>query len=322
MNNRNYTITHNSNKSNPIVGSTKRKEVIDIRSDLISSQKEIATQLESKTVDQLMMANCRDDVNKAVLFVKWYKAHQDVKFRDFNKLYTGFYDKSMYSRMVRYSQFVLENTKLDTIPESSLRKLISKLAKMQSEIIAEILQTLTGFVDATATLTAKDIKSKIAELIKPYIVKKAKPIVTGEKISVDLKGKNTEEQIALIGNVLSTLQAKMLELQGNAKPSNHQSLTKNQTLADKIQALLKQEYMDFKAKQYTVNAITTELKINGFDNYTNNAANDNQALAWKLVKGELKASEFVNVQTYDDIHAIALKVLDSSKIQGKRREVA
>lgn len=321
MNNRNYTITHNSNKSNPIVGSTKRKEVIDIRSDLISSQKEIATQLESKTVDQLMMANCRDDVNKAVLFVKWYKAHQDVKFRDFNKLYTGFYDKSMYSRMVRYSQFVLENTKLDTIPESSLRKLISKLTKMQSEIRAEILQTLTGFVDATATLTAKDIKSKIAELIKPYIVKKAKPIVTGEKISVDLKGKTTEEQIALISNVLSTLQAKMVELQGNAKPVN-QSITRTQTLADKIQALLNQEHAGLSDRQNIVKALTPILKINGFDNYTNNAANDNQALAWKLVKGELKASEFVNVQTYDDIHAIALKVLDSSKIQGKRREVA
>ena len=80
--------------------------------------------------------------------------------------------------------------------------------------------------------------------------------------------------------------------------------------------------MDFKAKQYTVNAITTELKINGFDNYTNNAANDNQALAWKLVKGELKASEFANVQTYDDIHTIVIKVLEPSKIHGKKREVA
>lgn len=321
MKNINNNSNYNINKSNRTDGATKRKEVIDIRSDLMASRKEIATQLESKTVDQLMSAHCNDDANKAVLFVKWYKAHQDVKFRDFDKLYTGFYDKTMYSRMVRYSRFVLEDPKLDNIPESALRKLISKIAKMQSEIRAEILQTLTGFVDATATLTAKDIKSKIAELIKPYIVKKAKPIVSGEKISVDLNGKTTEEQIALIGNVLSTLQAKMAELQDKPKSEN-QSLTRTQTLADKIQALLNQEHAGLSDRQNIVKALTPILKINGFDNYTNNATNDNQALAWKLVKGELNVNEFANVQTYDDVHAIALKVLDSSKIQGKRREVA
>ena len=316
----NHNTNYNTNKSNHTDGSTKRKEVIDIRSDLMTSQKEIATQLESQTVEQLMSVHCNDDANKSVLFIKWFSDNPSIKYKEFNKQYPNFYDKSTYSRMVRYCNLVYKYTQLQNIPERSLRSLIVKLARMSNEIQADIMGQLTGFIDATAKLTAKDLRNKIAEVLKPYIEKK--PIVSNEKISLDLKGKTEEEQIALIANLLSTLQAKMLELQGNAKPSNHQSLTKNQTLADKIQALLKQEYMDFKAKQYTVNAITTELKINGFDNYTNNAANDNQALAWKLVKGELKASEFANVQTYDDIHTIVIKVLEPSKIHGKKREVA
>lgn len=320
MKNPNQIINYNTNKSNRKDGSTKRKEVIDIRTDIVAAQMEIATQLESKTVDQLMATHCSDDVNKAVLFVKWFMDNPSIKYKEFNEQYPNYYDKSTYSRMARYCNLVYKYTQLQNIPERSLRSLIIKLTRMPNETQADILNQLTGFIDATAKLTARDLRNKIAEVLKPYIEKK--PIVSNEKISLDLKGKTEEEQIALIANLLSTLQAKMLELQGNAKPSNHQSLTKNQTLADKIQALLKQEYMDFKAKQYTVNAITTELKINGFDNYTNNAANDNQALAWKLVKGELKASEFANVQTYDDIHTIVIKVLEPSKIHGKKREVA
>ena len=314
-NNSNYNI----NKSNRTDGSSKRKEVIDIRSDLMASQKEIATQLETKKIDQLMSAHCRDDVNKAVLFVKWYKAHQDVKFRDFDKLYTGYYDKTMYSRMVRYSSFVLENPKFDDIPEFALRKLIAKLAKMQSEIRAEILQTLTGFVDTTAKLTAKVLKSKIAELLGPYMAKKAKPIVSGEKISVDLKGKSAEEQIALISNVLSTLQAKMIELQANSNPVNKSR--EAETLANKIQKLLKPQYVDTQEKRDVVNTIMRELKLDNIENYTGNAMNDNMALAWKLLNGTLQVSEFANVQNYDDVHEIAVKVL-GSKISSKKREVA
>ena len=321
MKNINNNSKYNTNKSNRKDGSNKRKEVIDIRSDLMASQKEIATQLESQTVDQLMSAHCNDDVNKAVLFVKWYNAHQDVKFRDFDRLYSGFYDKSMYSRMVRYSRLILENPKLDTIPEFALRKLVSKLTKMQSETKAEILQVLTGFVDTTAKLTAKDIKSKIAEVLGPYMPKKAKPIVAGEKISVDLKGKSAEEQIALISNVLSTLQAKMIELQDTAKPANS-SMTRAQILVDKIQKLVKTEYVDIQDKRNTVKAISSELNmIDGIDNYIGNPMNDNISLAWKLLKGELKATEFANVLTYDDVHHIALKVLES-KISSKKREVA
>ena len=319
MKNPNQIINYNTNKSNRKDGSNKRKEVIDIRSDLISSQKEIATQLEHKTVDQLMSAHCNDDVNKAVLFVKWFRDNPSIKHKEFNEQYPNYYDKSMYSRMVRYSRLVLENTKLDTIPESAVRKLVSKLDKMQSETKAEILQALIGFVATTAKLTAKVLKSKIAELLKPYMAKKAKPIVSGEKISVDLKGKSAEEQIALISNVLSTLQAKMIELQANSNPVNKSR--EAETLANKIQKLLKPQYVDTQEKRDVVNTIMRELKLDNIENYTGNAMNDNMALAWKLLNGTLQVSEFANVQNYDDVHEIAVKVL-GSKISSKKREVA
>ena len=317
MKNPNQIINYNTNKSNRKDGSTKRKEV-DIRTDIVAAQMEIATQLESQTVDQLMSAHCNDDVNKAVLFVKWYKAHQDVKFRDFDKLYAGFYDKTMYSRMVRYSRFVLENPKFDNIPESALRKLIAKLAKMQSEIRAEILQTLTGFVDTTATLTAKDIKSKIAEVLGPYKAKREKPVVFSSRIESELEGKSQEEQIAILYKILSIAQDKMKEIQSNQNPKSDQT----ETLVDKIQKLVKTEYVDIQDKRNTVKAISSELNmIDGIDNYIGNPMNDNISLAWKLLKGELKATEFANVLTYDDVHHIALKVLES-KISSKKREVA
>ena len=313
-NNSNYSI----NKSNRTDGSSKRKEVIDIRSDLISSQKEIATQLEHKTVDQLMSAHCNDDVNKAVLFVKWFRDNPSIKHKEFNEQYPNYYDKSMYSRMVRYSRLVLENTKLDTIPESAVRKLVSKLDKMQSETKAEILQALIGFVDTTAKLTAKVLKSKIAELLGPYKAKREKPVVFSSRIESELEGKSQEEQIAILYEILSIAQNKMKEIQSNQNPKSDQT----ETLVDKIQKLLKTEYVDIQDKRNTVKAISSELNmIDGIDNYIGNPMNDNISLAWKLLKGELKATEFANVLTYDDVHHIALKVLES-KISSKKREVA
>ena len=167
MNKTKDIITRNTNKSNRKDGSTKkRKEVIDIRSDLMATQIEIATLLISKTVDQLMKAHCNDDANKAVLFVKWYNAHPSIKYKEFNKQYPNYYDKSTYSRMVRYCNLVYKYTQLQNIPERSLRSLIIKLTRMPNETQADILNQLTGFIDATAKLTAKDLRNKIAEIGK------------------------------------------------------------------------------------------------------------------------------------------------------------
>lgn len=319
MKNPNQIINYNTNKSNRKDGSTKRKEVIDIRTDIVAAQMEIATQLETKTVDQLMSAHCNDDVNKAVLFVKWHKAHQDVKFRDFDKLYSGFYDKSTYSRMVRYCNLVYKYTQLQNIPERSLRSLIIKLTRMPNETQADILNQLTGFIDAIEKLTPRDLRNKIAELLKPYKVKQEKPIVFSRRIVSELEGKSQEEQIAILSEILSIAQGKMEELQGNPKHANksHEA----ETLADKIQKLLKPQYADTQEKRDVVNTIMRELKLDNIENYTGNAMNDNMALGWKLLNGTLKVSEFANVQNYDDVHEIAVKVL-GPKISSKKREVA
>lgn len=314
-NNSNYSI----NKSNRKDGSNKRKEVIDIRSDLISSQKEIATQLEHKTVDQLMSAHCNDDVNKAVLFVKWFRDNPSIKHKEFNNQYPNYYDKSTYSRMARYCNLVYKYTQLQNIPERSLRSLIVKLARMSNEIQADIMGQLTGFIDATAKLTAKDLRNKIAELVKPYKVNREKPIVFSSRIVSELEGKSQEEQIAILSEILSIAQDKMKELQANSNPVNKSR--EAETLANKIQKLLKPQYADTQEKRDVVNTIMRELKLDNIENYTGNAMNDNMALAWKLLNGTLQVSEFANVQNYDDVHEIAVKVL-GSKISSKKREVA
>lgn len=319
MKNPNQIINYNTNKSNRKDGSNKRKEVIDIRSDLMASQKEIATQLESQTVDQLMSAHCNDDVNKAVLFVKWFRDNPSIKHKEFNEQYHNYYDKSTYSRMVRYCDLVYKYTQLQNIPERSLRSLIIKLTRMPNETQADILNQLTGFIDAIEKLTPRDLRNKIAELLKPYKVKQEKPIVFSSRIVSELEGKSQEEQIAILSEILSIAQDKMKELQANSNPVNKSR--EEETLANKIQKLLKPQYADTQEKRDVVNTIMRELKLDNIENYTGNAMNDNMALAWKLLNGTLQVSEFANVQNYDDVHEIAVKVL-GSKISSKKREVA
>ena len=275
--------------------------------------------MESQTVDQLMVAHCRDDANKAVLFVKWFMDNSSVKHKEFNKQYPNYYDKSTYSRMVRYCNLVYKYTQLQNIPERSLRSLIIKLTRMPNETQADILNQLTGFIDATAKLTAKDLRNKIAELVKPYKVNREKPIVFSSRIVSELEGKSQEEQIAILSEILLIAQDKMKELQANSNPVN-KSL-EAETLADKIQKLLKPKYADTQEKRDVVNAIMRELKLDNIENYTGNPMNDNMALGWKLLNGTLQVSEFANVQNYDDVHNIALKVL-GIKISSKKREVA
>lgn len=168
-------LNNNKNKSSKLAGSTEKYPQRCIAAFNCIKEKLKNTKKVTRygTILSLMNKHKDDDIYKAVLFKLWHSRNKGkIPYRKFAEVVGDFYDSGMYSRMIRYCDFIQAHRAFVKYPESLLRSFLSKTRKLEDreQIYKQAEESLKG-----ECVSSSALRKKLKVLTDSYIPSMTKP---------------------------------------------------------------------------------------------------------------------------------------------------
>ena len=168
-------LNDNKNKSSKPAGSTEKYPQRCIAAFNCIKEKLKNTKKVTRygIILSLMNKHKDDDIYKAVLFKLWRSRNKGkISYRKFAEVVGDFYDSGMYSRMIRYCDFIQAHRAFVKYPESLLRSFLSKTRKLENreQIYKQAEESLKG-----ECVSSSALRKKLKVLTDSYIPSMPKP---------------------------------------------------------------------------------------------------------------------------------------------------
>lgn len=168
-------LNDNKNKSSKLAGSTEKYPQRCIAAFNCIKEKLKNTKKVTRygIILSLMNKHKDDDIYKAVLFKLWRSRNKGkISYRKFAEVVGDFYDSGMYSRMIRYCDFIQAHRAFVKYPESLLRSFLSKTRKLEDreQIYKQAEESLKG-----ECVSSSALRKKLKVLTDSYIPSMPKP---------------------------------------------------------------------------------------------------------------------------------------------------
>ena len=168
-------LNDNKNKSSKLAGSTEKYPQRCIAAFNCIKEKLKNTKKVTRygIILSLMNKHKDDDIYKAVLFKLWRSRNKGkIPYRKFVEVVGDFYDSGMYSRMIRYCDFIQAHRAFVKYPESLLRSFLSKTRKLEDreQIYKQAEESLKG-----ECVSSSALRKKLKVLTDSYIPSMPKP---------------------------------------------------------------------------------------------------------------------------------------------------
>ena len=168
-------LNDNKNKSSKLAGSTEKYPQRCIAAFNCIKEKLKNTKKVTRygIILSLMNKHKDDDIYKAVLFKLWRSRNKGkIPYRKFVEVVGDFYDSGMYSRMIRYCDFIQAHRAFVKYPESLLRSFLSKTRKLENreQIYKQAEESLKG-----ECVSSSALRKKLKVLTDSYIPSMPKP---------------------------------------------------------------------------------------------------------------------------------------------------
>ena len=168
-------LNDNKNKSSKLAGSTEKYPQRCIAAFNCIKEKLKNTKKVTRygIILSLMNKHKDDDIYKAVLFKLWRSRNKGkISYRKFVEVVGDFYDSGMYSRMIRYCDFIQAHRAFVKYPESLLRSFLSQTRKLENreQIYKQAEESLKD-----DSLSSSTLKKKLKALTDSYIPSIPKP---------------------------------------------------------------------------------------------------------------------------------------------------
>ena len=168
-------LNNNKNKSSKLAGSTEKYPQRCIAAFNCIKEKLKNTKKVTRygIILSLMNKHKDDDIYKAVLFKLWRSRNKGkISYRKFVEVVGDFYDSGMYSRMIRYCDFIQAHRAFVKYPESLLRSFLSKTRKLEDreQIYKQAEESLKD-----KCVSSSALRKKLKVLTDSYIPSMPKP---------------------------------------------------------------------------------------------------------------------------------------------------
>lgn len=168
-------LNDNKNKSSKLAGSTEKYPQRCIAAFNCIKEKLKNTKKVTRygIILSLMNKHKDDDIYKAVLFKLWRSRNKGkISYRKFVEVVGDFYDSGMYSRMIRYCDFIQAHRAFVKYPESLLRSFLSKTRKLEDreQIYKQAEESLKD-----KCVSSSALRKKLKVLTDSYIPSMPKP---------------------------------------------------------------------------------------------------------------------------------------------------
>ncbi len=168
-------LNDNKNKSSKLAGSIEKYPQRCIAAFNCIKEKLKNTKKVTRygIILSLMNKHKDDDIYKAVLFKLWRSRNKGkISYRKFAEVVGDFYDSGMYSRMIRYCDFIQAHRAFVKYPESLLRSFLSKTRKLENreQIYKQAEESLKD-----KCVSSSALRKKLKVLKDSYIPSMPKP---------------------------------------------------------------------------------------------------------------------------------------------------
>lgn len=217
-------LNDNKNKSSKLAGSTEKYPQRCIAAFNCIKEKLKNTKKVTRygIILSLMNKHKDDDIYKAVLFKLWRSRNKGkISYRKFVEAVGDFYDSGMYSRMIRYCDFIQAHRAFVKYPESLLRSFLSKTRKLENreQIYKQAEESLKD-----DSLSSSTLKKKLKALTDSYIPSIPKP--SKEEMFFEyFENVSDHEKLRIIGKLEAYLREvrASLKAEGNGKEEDSSS---------------------------------------------------------------------------------------------------
>ena len=217
-------LNDNKNKSSKLAGSTEKYPQRCIAAFNCIKEKLKNTKKVTRygIILSLMNKHKDDDIYKAVLFKLWRSRNKGkISYRKFAEVVGDFYDSGMYSRMIRYCDFIQEHRAFVKYPESLLRSFLSQTRKLENreQIYKQAEESLKD-----DSLSSSALKKKLKALTDSYIPSMPKP--SKEEMFFEyFENVSDHEKLRIIGKLEAYLREvrASLKAEGNGKEEDSSS---------------------------------------------------------------------------------------------------
>lgn len=217
-------LNDNKNKSSKPAGSTEKYPQRCIAAFNCIKEKLKNTKKVTRygIILSLMHKHKDDDIYKAVLFKLWRSRNKGkISYRKFAEVVGDFYDSGMYSRMIRYCDFIQAHRAFVKYPESLLRSFLSQTRKLENreQIYKQAEESLKD-----DSLSSSTLKKKLKALTDSYIPSIPKP--SKEEMFFEyFENVSDHEKLRIIGKLEAYLREvrASLKAEGNGKEEDSSS---------------------------------------------------------------------------------------------------
>ena len=217
-------LNDNKNKSSKLAGSTEKypQRCIAAFNCIKEKLKNTKKVTMYGIILSLMNKHKDDDIYKAVLFKLWRSRNKGkISYRKFAEVVGDFYDSGMYSRMIRYCDFIQEHRAFVKYPESLLRSFLSQTRKLENreQIYKQAEESLKD-----DSLSSSALKKKLKVLTDSYIPSMPKP--SKEEMFFEyFENVSDHEKLRIIGKLEAYLREvrASLKAEGNGKEEDSSS---------------------------------------------------------------------------------------------------
>ena len=217
-------LNDNKNKSSKLASSTEKYPQRCIAAFNCIKEKLKNTKKVTRygIILSLMNKHKDDDIYKAVLFKLWRSRNKGkISYRKFAEVVGDFYDSGMYSRMIRYCDFIQEHRAFVKYPESLLRSFLSQTRKLENreQIYKQAEESLKD-----DSLSSSTLKKKLKALTDSYIPSIPKP--SKEEMFFEyFENVSDHEKLRIIGKLEAYLREvrASLKAEGNGKEEDSSS---------------------------------------------------------------------------------------------------
>ena len=217
-------LNDNKNKSSKLAGSTEKYPQRCIAAFNCIKEKLKNTKKVTRygIILSLMNKHKDDDIYKAVLFKLWRSRNKGkIPYRKFVEVVGDFYDSGMYSRMIRYCDFIQAHRAFVKYPESLLRSFLSKTRKLENreQIYKQAEESLKD-----KCVSSSALRKKLKALTDSYIPSIPKP--SKEEMFFEyFENVSDHEKLRIIGKLEAYLREvrASLKAEGNGKEEDSSS---------------------------------------------------------------------------------------------------
>lgn len=253
-------LNDNKNKSSKPAGSTEKYPQRCIAAFNCIKEKLKNTKKVTRygIILSLMNKHKDDDIYKAVLFKLWRSRNKGkISYRKFAEVVGDFYDSGMYSRMIRYCDFIQEHRAFVKYPESLLRSFLSQTRKLENreQIYKQAEESLKD-----DSLSSSALKKKLKALTDSYIPSMPKP--SKEEMFFEyFENVSDHEKLRIIGKIEAYLRKvrASLKAEENGKEEDSSSDGSSKSMEKTDDANANNVKLDSGATNYSSKASQTEV---------------------------------------------------------------